>query len=107
MALLYAHIYIYIYRRFFNPKMTYWPNLLFTCFYFYCCESIEYESSSFSFLTAGKPNIDPFPPGGSLGKNKGRNLWITIPHSGSVDHLNDELNHSKYQPIRARSRETI
>jgi hypothetical protein len=51
--------------------------------------------TSLSFFAAGKPNIDPLPPGGSLGKTKGRNLWITIPHSGSVDHLNDENNHSK------------
>ncbi|XP_028400943.1 kinase suppressor of Ras 2-like [Dendronephthya gigantea] len=47
---------------------------------------------------AGKPNIDPLPPGGSLGKNRGKNLWITLPHSGSVDHLsgerNDDNNHN-------------
>ena len=58
--------------------------------------------SIFVFIsTAGKPNIDPLPPGGSLGKSRGRDLWITIPHSGSVDHLagekNDENNHSEYK----------
>jgi hypothetical protein len=63
-------------------------------FVFIHIESNE-RSSSLSFFAAGKPNIDPLPPGGSLGKTKGRNLWITIPHSGSVDHLNDENNHSK------------
>lgn len=47
-------------------------------------------------ITAGKVIISPpSPGGGSLGKNKGKNLWITIPYSGSVDHLNDENNHSK------------
>lgn len=45
-----------------------------------------------SCVAAGKANLDALciSPGGSLGKNKGKNLWITIPKSGSMDPLNCE-----------------